>query len=107
MDIYPVTNGIAVGLSGNERWTSKLHSNQYRAVADATGVQTYSNRWLLPPSSYPNRVTWKENQITTARTRQQDTNGTALLTCFISDADSSGTVSAADDFIFAEYRLSG
>ena len=105
--VFPRDNGIAVGLNGNERWNSKLPSNQYRAVADATGVQTYSNRWLLPASLYPNRVIWKENQIALAKPRAQDTNSTALLTCFVSDTDLSGTVSAPDVFTFAEYRISG
>ena len=104
---YPATNGVCLGLHGNNLWNCILPTSQFYAVADATGVQTYSNRWFLPSSPYPNRVTWKENQIATGRTRTQDTNGTALLTCFVSDNDSSGTVSAPDAFIYAEYRISG
>lgn len=103
----PATNGIAVGLNGNERWRPKLPSNQYRAVADATGVQAYSNRWLLVSSNSPKRLSWVENQFALCRPRPQDTNGSSLVTCFLMDRDSSGALSPGDDFVLQEYRISG
>ncbi|HWN96650.1 MAG TPA: C-type lectin domain-containing protein [Methylomirabilota bacterium] len=101
----PATDGVAVGLNANERWNPKLPSNLYRVVADATGVQVFSNRWLLPLG--PQLILWKEGQIAAASPRPQDTNHSFLVACFVSDLDSSSTVSPADEFVFVEYRISG
>jgi YD repeat-containing protein len=104
---YPRPDGVCVGLNVNQLWNCKLPGNQYRALADATGVQTYSNRWLLSSSPFPNQIRWKENQVALGERRLLNTNRSALVMCFVSDADSSGNVSADDDFAFAEYRISG
>lgn len=104
---WPKVNGVCVGLNNNDKWNCKLPNIQYRALVDATGVQTFTNRWLLPAWPSSNLISWKAGQIASGRTREHDTNATTLLRCFVSDTNFSGIVDAGDHFVVAEYRVSG
>ncbi|MBM3880181.1 MAG: C-type lectin domain-containing protein, partial [Verrucomicrobia bacterium] len=69
-------------------------------------VETFTNRWLIPAAPATSNLVWRSLPLETGQTRPGATNQSAILHCFVDDRNGSGSVDAADAFVFAEYQIS-
>jgi YD repeat-containing protein len=98
--VMPVNN--AVGM-----WTADDRSHSYYAVGEFDSVSIFTNSWFLTEPPATNYFNARGIPFAADTVRPNQTNSVSLLYEFVDDKDSSGMVDDGDDFVFAEYQISG
>jgi hypothetical protein len=114
-ETYPIIgtvfNGYYNGINGPLEagaWFTGSGDNLLPGIGEASDlVMVYTNRWLIPEPTATNRLSSQGLSLAAGLPRPNQTNSTSIFYAFDDDRNLSGQLDAGDEFVLAEYVLSG
>lgn len=90
------------------RWNDAYDSYPVRAIVEMSSQEfetAFAPQTTLPEPDASNRLNWRAISLASGSLR--GTGGTSILYCFADDKNANDSIDAGDDFVAAEYLVSG